>query len=149
MVKLDVGCGLYCAAGYLGVDKRELEGVVQHDIEVIPWPFKDDYADEIRMHHVMEHICPKKTIDVMNEMWRVLKIGGVLNLNMPLGDTFSYIQDPTHCNQWNQLTPEYFCPGSPSRAWEQIYRPKPWKADIKIDGSILIVVFTKIEESNG
>jgi len=123
-MKLDVGCGISLKEGYIGLDKRKLDGVsVVHDLEVFPYPFDDDTFMEIRGYHIIEHIKPWLTVDFMNELWRIMEPGGLLTLDMPYGGTNSYRQDPTHCNEFIELTFEYF---DIRKDMYKIYEPKPW-----------------------
>jgi predicted SAM-dependent methyltransferase len=57
MKRLNVGCGLNIKKDWINLDLHKLEGVdVVHDIEKIPWPFEDNYFDEIECFHVLEHV---------------------------------------------------------------------------------------------
>lgn len=127
-ILLDVGCGSHKQEGFVGMDNRALPGVdVVHDVEDLPWPFEEGSVDGIVMSHLMEHIKPWLTIDVMNEAHRILKEGGQLFVMMPYGTSFGYTQDPTHCNPWNEVTPTYFDPEMNSLY--SVYTPKPWKIE--------------------
>jgi SAM-dependent methyltransferase len=122
--RLDVGCGENKMQGFLGIDKRPCKGVdIVHDIEKFPWPLKDESVLDIFCSHVMEHIKPWLMLDLMNEMWRVMKPGGQLVISMPYGVSFGFVQDPTHCNACNEATWTYFDPRYPLWA---IYKPQPW-----------------------
>lgn len=123
-MKLDLGCGVSKKEGYVGLDKRPLPGVdIVHDLEVFPYPIEAGVVEEVRGHHVIEHIKPWLMIDFMDELWRILQPGGLLTLDMPYAGTSSYWQDPTHCNGCIELTFEYFDPRKPMYT---IYQPKPW-----------------------
>jgi SAM-dependent methyltransferase len=140
-VWLDAGCGSNKQPGCVGMDRRKLPGVdVVHDIERLPWPFAANTFDRIIMSHVMEHIYPGKSVDVMDEMWRVMKPGGILMLAMPYAGSFGHYQDPTHIKPWNEATCHYF---DPDMALYQVYQPKPWKIEANVwraDGNIEIVL---------
>lgn len=124
---LDIGCGNNKQDGFIGIDKRELKNVdVVHDIEIFPWPFKDNSFITALMSHVFEHIKPWLSIDVMNEIHRVLVNDGQLAISCPYGWSGGYIQDPTHCNPVNEVTWQYFDPEYPLYS---IYEPKPWKIE--------------------
>jgi SAM-dependent methyltransferase len=138
---LDAGCGNAKQPNCVGMDKRALPGVdVVHDIETTPWPFTKETFDRIIMSHVMEHINPSVAVDVMNEMWRVMKPDGVLMLAMPYAGSFGHWQDPTHIKPWNEATCHYF---DPDMELYQIYQPKPWKIEANVwraDGNIEIIL---------
>jgi len=143
---LDVGCGNNKHIDCLGIDKRQLEGVdLVHDVENIPWPFKDESCSMILLNHLIEHIKPWLTIDFMNECWRVLEFNGLLILVTPYGFSLRHFQDPTHCNPWVESTPFYFVPGN---NLYDIYKPKQWtieKLIYAVDGD-LGVAMRKIED---
>ena len=138
---LDVGCGDGKQENCIGMDRRKLPGVdVVHDLEVTPWPFEPDYFTRVVMSHVMEHIKPWVVIDVMDEMWRVMKEGGLLCMSMPYPGSHGHWQDPTHIKPWNETTPRYFDPDCELYA---IYKPKPWKIEgvaWRNDGNIEIAL---------
>ena len=122
---LDVGCGDNKFPNSVGMDKRELNNIdIIHDIEQIPWPVLTGNFDEVRMSHVMEHMKHWLVIDIMNELWRVLKIGGKLKLIMPIAGSVAFYSDPTHIKSWNVHTVSYF--DINNNFWK-IYSPKPWK----------------------
>jgi len=111
------------------MDRREVAGVdIVHDAEVFPWPIEDNTCAVIMMSHLMEHVKPWLTFDVMNECWRVLEPGGVFLLVSPYATSFGMFQDPTHCNFINEAWICYFDPEHESGFWN-IYQPKPWKIE--------------------
>lgn len=128
-IRLDIGCGAHKTPGFVGMDMRPLDGVdIVHDVTVQPWPLPDECALCAVASHLVEHIPPHNFgfIDFMNEVWRVLKVGGEFAIATPHGYSPGYLQDPTHCNPCNEATWAYFDPEHPSRLWT-IYQPKPWR----------------------
>jgi len=138
---LDAGCGSAKQPHCVGMDKRDLPGVdVVHDIEDTPWPFASSTFDRVILSHVMEHINPSKSVDVMNEIWRVMKPAGVCMLAMPYAGSFGHWQDPTHIKPWNEATCHYF---DPDMELYRIYEPKPWKIEANVwraDGNIEVIL---------
>lgn len=128
-IKLDVGCGENKQAGFVGMDIRPLETVdIVHDVEKTPYPLPDECCNTILTSHLIEHICPKRFISVMNEWWRLMKVGGQLLIGAPYGNSFGYVQDPSHCMAVNEATWAYFDPtAQESRELFNVYKPKPWK----------------------
>lgn len=155
--RLDVGCGGNKQLGFVGMDKRQVKGAdgkdivdIVHDIEVFPWPIDDETVLDIMCSHIIEHIKPWLMIDLMNEMWRVMKPAGQLIVSMPYGVSFGYVQDPTHCNACNEATWQYYDPRFPLYG---IYRPKPWLISMgfpqwRINGN-LEVLMRKLTEADG
>lgn len=135
---LDIGCGENKQPGFVGMDIRDLEGVdIVHDVEEYPWPLPNECVKAAVASHLVEHINPHRFgfINFMNEVWRVMMVGGEFAIGTPHGRSNGFIQDPTHCNPCNETTWSYFAPlssrpdGSLLNLWT-IYRPKPW--DIKL-----------------
>src|SRR3990172_1445653 len=124
---LDVGCGEHKQPNSIGMDRRKVDGVdVIHDCEILPWPFATNTFTRILMSHVMEHLKPWLVVDIMNEMWRVMKPDGVLMIATPYAGSFGFWQDPTHTKGWIEATPSYFDPDHASGLYN-IYKPKPWQ----------------------
>ena len=107
------------------MDRRKCDGVdIIHDLEETPYPLPDNCCTQILCSHVMEHLNPKYTVDIMDEFWRVMKHGGVLWISMPYANSRGFWQDPTHIHAWNEITPTYFDPTHPMF---KVYQPKPWQ----------------------
>lgn len=121
---LDLGCGMkpknpYGATEAFGIDVRDdaEARVVRADLVVEPIPFPDAMFDFVTAHDFIEHVprlvyAPARRnafVELMNEVHRVLKPGGLF-LSMtpawPHGPTF---RDPTHVNYITEETfPLYF-----------------------------------------
>lgn len=65
-------------------------------------------------------------INVMDEVWRVLKPKGQFAFVVPYAESHGMFQDPTHMNFINETTMLYFDPLDPSLLY-QFYQPKPWR----------------------
>jgi predicted SAM-dependent methyltransferase len=46
-------------------------------------PFDDNHADLIYMCHVLEHVKMNDLHSVLFEMYRILKVGGILRVSVP------------------------------------------------------------------
>lgn len=98
---LDIGCGSY-PIFLLGIDFTEKYGLdkignkqkdvllnqnisfLEYDIERQQnLPYRDNFFDVITMLAVFEHIEPKKTLAILNEIHRMLKLGGMCILTTP------------------------------------------------------------------
>ena len=56
MNKLNIGCGKDIKKGYINLDKSKVDGVdVVHDLDTYPWPFEDDFFDEVYGRDIIEH----------------------------------------------------------------------------------------------
>jgi len=126
-ILLDIGCGENKQPGFVGLDKKELPGVdIVWNLEEFPYPLENESCLTIVGSHIAEHIKPWLTIHFFDELWRIMKIDGQLALSMPYGVSSGFLQDPTHCNMFNEVTFQYFDPHFPLYT---IYKPKPWKIE--------------------
>jgi SAM-dependent methyltransferase len=116
---LDLGCG-NAPKNHFGAD--EVHGidmcnypewnVVKADLAVEGIPFPDDYFDYVTAHDFLEHIprliyAPARRysfVEIMNEIWRVLKPDGKLYSFTPAYPLPTAFVDPTHVNFITQDT---------------------------------------------
>jgi hypothetical protein len=127
-IRLDVGCGANKQDGFVGMDARDLPGVdIVHNWNVYPWPLPDESVLVAVASHVVEHVNPADGgfLRWMDELWRVMKVGGEVAIATPHGLSQGFRQDPTHCNPMDEATFAYFDPENESGLWN-IYRPRPW-----------------------
>lgn len=69
-----------------GVWDRDLAMTVQPDFvaDIAHLPqFRDDTFDEIRLHHVLEHLPPNEATLALRELHRILKPGATLDIEVP------------------------------------------------------------------
>ncbi len=149
-IMLDIGGGEYPQPGFVNIDMLDIPGVdIVWDLEITPWPLPDKCVTKAIASHVLEHINPHKGvfINVMNEIWRVMKPNGQFAFVVPHAESMGYMQDPTHCNQINEATMDYFDPLQPSDLYT-FYRPKPWKIEQQYmqRGGVLEVLLSKRTE---
>lgn len=64
--------------------------------------------DEIRAHHILEHLRPENKVKVMALFFKLLKPGGILDIEVPLFPHPASIQDPTHISFWVRESFWYF-----------------------------------------
>ena len=105
--KLDVGAGAKHDDGYLTLD---VVPFFRPDVlgTLVALPFGDDHFEEVRCHHVLEHMERRDLVPVMNEMWRVLRPGGVVDIEVPVYPHLEAVADPTHLSFYHSATFEYF-----------------------------------------
>lgn len=128
-IRLDIGGGANPQPGFVNIDYRSLTGVdIVHNLEETPWPLDDESVLVAVSSHVLEHINPHAGVfmNVMDEIWRVLKLNGEFAFVVPYAGSPGFWQDPTHCNGITENTIRYFDPMDESGLYS-IYKPKPWK----------------------
>ena len=95
MIRINLGCGNAWKVGYVNVDIVDLHGVdMVEDLNVFPYPFPDEYADEILMNDILEHL--DDPMAVIQECWRILKQGGVLKIKVVYWNHHLTYGDPQH-----------------------------------------------------
>jgi len=102
-VKLDLGCGKRKKEGFVGVDTRAFEGVdIVCDLGNERWPWDDGSVDEAHCSHMIEHLTATQRVHFVNELHRVLKVGGQCQLIFPHALSERAYGDVTH--QWPPVT---------------------------------------------
>ncbi len=126
---LDLGCNdcprnPYGYNELYGIDLGQLEinnvTYRQANLALEKIPFPDNYFDCVSAFDFIEHI-PRQLlspdtqriilpfIELMNEIWRVLKPSGHFYAVTPAYPSAVAFQDPTHVNIITNKTHEYFC----------------------------------------
>lgn len=100
---LDVGCGASKITGAIGLDRYPFPGVdVVRDLRR-GLPFNDSIFDGVRAHHVVEHFTGEDLLFIVDEMWRVTKWGGQLEVTVPDATSPNRYRDPTHLERdWHE-----------------------------------------------
>jgi ubiquinone/menaquinone biosynthesis C-methylase UbiE len=78
-------------------------------------PFNDATFDHVFADNVLEHFTSEDVVFILNEIDRVLKIGGTAELIVPHAKSQGAHQDPTHKSYfvprsvlyWNQVMSKY------------------------------------------
>jgi len=103
----DLGCGARKTQGAFGVDAVRLPGVdLVHDLESRPFPLPDDCADEVVLHHVLEHFADP--LPLMEEVWRLTRPGGRVCIRTPHYSGPYAWNDPTHRRAFTSQSFHYF-----------------------------------------
>ncbi|MEO1087006.1 MAG: class I SAM-dependent methyltransferase, partial [Acidobacteriota bacterium] len=120
-VVVDLGCG-FRKEGNIGIDLsadgRDVDLVCKLGFEDIP--LGDGVADKVFCRDFLEHL-PKAVyierrgglvypvIDLINEVWRILRPGGLFESLTPVYPHPEVHQDPTHLSAWTMASMKYFC----------------------------------------
>ena len=84
----------------LRLDVREsIKPDILWDLEKLPLPFKDEEFDLIYARDVIEHITWRKTEALLKELYRILKHGGKIYIQVPDLEAIAkkVILDPNFC----------------------------------------------------
>lgn len=95
-MKINLGGGFKRIEGFLNVDADPLtkpDTVV--NIETDKWPYSDNTVDEVRAHHILEHIGDG-FFHVMQELYRVCKDGAIIDIAVPHHRSEVWYGDVTH-----------------------------------------------------
>ena len=98
-MRLNLGCGGQILPGWHNVDKYPTllpDEVV--DLEVFPWPWPDNCADEVLLSHVLEHLgaTTEVYLGIIKELYRVCRDGAKITIAVPHPRHDNYLGDPTH-----------------------------------------------------
>lgn len=131
---LDIGCGEqprnpFNASQSYGLDIREdlSKNIRYADLTVEPLPFNENMFDFITAYDFLEHVprviyLPERRfpfIELMNEIYRTLKPGGIFLSRTPFYPISSAFTDPTHVNVITADTfPMYF---DDKHTWARMY----------------------------
>jgi predicted SAM-dependent methyltransferase len=97
-IKINLGSGLKRYEGFVNVDDDPLvepDYLVNLDDVNIRLPFEDNSVEEIKAHHILEHIG-SGFIPLMKELYRVCKHGAILDIEAPHHQHDVFYGDPTH-----------------------------------------------------
>jgi len=97
--KLNLGCGFKKFDGFVNVDKSTIlnpDEVV--DLNVLPWPWKDNEYQHIIAKDILEHLghTGEDFIDTIKEMYRVSENGAIWEIQAPHWRCDTALDDPTH-----------------------------------------------------
>ena len=104
--KLNLGSGKKPKTGWVNMDMLECADVVADITKGIPFP--DNEFDVVFSEDFMEHLPPEKKVFVINEIWRVLKSGGVMEHVIPNAGSRNDFGSPSHLSHWNLQQFEHF-----------------------------------------
>ena len=127
-MKINLGAGNLIQEGYLNHDlvphRKEIDYVF--DLNKFPYPLLDNSCEEVKMWDVLEHL--DDVIAVMNELWRVIKPDGKLDLKLCGWKNESYWIDVTHKRAFHQKSMDYFDPDTEIGKEYSYYTTKKWKS---------------------
>lgn len=107
--KINIGCGNKQMPGYINLDSVALPGVdVVHNLNISPWPLKDNYFEEVYCDNVLEHLS--SITKSMEEIWRICENKAKVKIIVPIFPSVWSFCDPTHKSIFTYFTFNYFRP---------------------------------------
>lgn len=93
---LNLGAGKSPMNNAINLDRPEWDA---------PWlPYGFDSMDTVHAYHFLEHLSGDTLLDMIEEIARVLKPGGVFNYCVPYAMAPIAFMDPTHQSFWTEET---------------------------------------------
>jgi SAM-dependent methyltransferase len=106
-MKLNIGSGNKIMKGYLNLDIVKLKHVdMVHDLNIYPYPFKDNTFEEVYADNVMEHL--DDIIKPVEEIHRISKNNAIIKIIVPYTPSVWAFCDPTHKQFYTYFTFNYF-----------------------------------------
>jgi hypothetical protein len=128
--KLDIGCAVAgVKPGFEGLDSLSLPGIQHvHDPDRIPWPFPTSAVEEVYCAGFLHRA--QDLLAFMEELWRVLVLGGKATLIFPYYTSIRAWQDPLTRRSLTETTFLFF-----NKEWRQQNKVAhyPIQANFKFD----------------
>ena len=144
--KLELGCGFWLdqdpnfdeTFGIDLINPTKNKNIKIADLNIEPIPFPDNHFDLLESTDFLEHIpkliyAPQRRyalVELMNEISRVLKIGGIFDITFPVYPNTQAFDDPTHITPLTFKTMLYFCDDGMSNLTALYYG---FKGSLRID----------------
>lgn len=111
ITKINLGCGRNYLKGYINIDiNKSLKADKYFNLNKFPYPFPDNYAEEVLLDNVLEHL--EDVFRVVGEVHRILKQDGILEIFVPYAKSDGALQDPTHKHLFTEKSMDYLISGS-------------------------------------
>jgi hypothetical protein len=126
--RLNLGCGNNIIGDAVNVDLRRHRPEIDEvwDLSVLPWPWDDESFDHIIAKAVFEHLKPT-LLECIDECWRILTVGGLLELKLPYWAHEVSYNDPTHRYAVGLGIFDVLDPETKKGAYYEWYTPRKWK----------------------
>lgn len=103
MKKLNLGCGNDYKEGWINVDLGDnIKKDIKHDLNKIPYPFKENSVDIILMKQSLEHL--DYPVKVLQELVRICKNGARIMIYVPHATSYAFISGLQHKSLFTENT---------------------------------------------
>ncbi len=125
-IAIELGCGANKRhADAIGIDALDYPCVdIVGDIYEVLAQFPAGSVDRVYSFHFIEHV--ESVSRLLEELARVVKVGGGIEFVAPHFSNPHFYSDPTHRNFFGLYTFSYFSIGSPLRRKVPTYQEKLW-----------------------
>lgn len=107
-LRLHLGCGDRVYPSWMNIDRYPTSpSVTGCDLSRDPIAAQTDSIDYIFSEDFLEHLPPERRVSILNEMWRVLVPGGVMEHYVPNAGSQNDFGSPSHLSHWNLQTFEH------------------------------------------
>jgi predicted SAM-dependent methyltransferase len=110
---LDLGCGKnkIDIEGAIGIDIVGYPDVdVVMDLRMHKLPYPENDIDLVWARHFLEHLTFEENVFLFNEVYRILKVGGLFEILVPHGMSYSSMSDLSHKTFWTEDSFGHFTP---------------------------------------
>ena len=108
---LEVGVGRRKMKGAIGIDQRSTSlADIEHDLQIFPWPIKDNSFDLILCRHVLEHL--RELDRVMEEIYRIGRPNCRIVIDVPHFSNVEAFRHWQHIHYFTAGSFDYFFPGN-------------------------------------
>jgi len=134
-LRLNIGCGNDFREGFVNhsISKHHPNVDITHDLDILPWPWPDNTFVEVLALSVLEHLR-LNLIEVMDELWRIMKPNGLLRIKHPLPTSPFINDDPTHRWRWSEKVWDFFDENTKYGRENKYYTDRRWLIVIKKTG---------------
>lgn len=94
-LRLNLGAGIREEPGYEPVDLYA-PGAQKVDLHMFPWPWDDGEVEAVWCSHYIEHQPRALWVAFVDELWRILEMGGTATIIHPNLQSARAFQDPFH-----------------------------------------------------
>lgn len=106
--KLNFGSGKDYREGWINVDiRKNVKSDVKHNLDKLPYPFKNNEFEEVLMSHVLEHL--NDPIRTLKEIIRISKNNSKIIIKVPHAYSYANNSDVQHKTNFteNSFTKEH------------------------------------------
>jgi predicted SAM-dependent methyltransferase len=132
MIKLNLGSGSQPLPDFINLD-------IKNNNSIFPLDYPNNFVDEIRASHILEHFSYGESINALKEWTRVLKPGGTLKIAVP---DFAIIAEAFSNGMNDKRLMESYCMGGQTDEYD--YHKSIWHME-KICNMLDVIGYENME----